>query len=188
MHLIERFKLSNDDVDNKVYLGFLLEYIQIFEDLRPLSMFDSKSFRSVMHDLGSSDEVFITALDRFIQFSVNIINNTEELREEIVDYDDVYQISLVDINFHFLFKISNGSIVYKRGLNRNASFKVRYTKEIFVKVLKREMLGTEAFMKGKIKVDGDLTQGLRFIKLFRIYIRYINSGIKKVWLPPPQQL
>jgi len=151
-------------------------------------MFDSKSFRSVMHDLGTSDEAFITALDRFIRFSVNIVNNTEELREEIIDYEDTYQISLVDINFHFMFKISKGSIVYKKGLNRDTSFRVRYTKDIFVKVLKREMLGTEAFMKGKIKVDGDLTHGLRFIKLFRIFIKYINSGIKKVWLPPSQQL
>ena len=140
-------------------------------------MFDSKSLRSVMHDLGSSDEEFITALDRFIRFSINIINNTEELREEIEDLDDMYQISLVDINFHFLFKLSNGSIVYKKGLNRDASFRVRYTKDIFVKVLKREMLGTEAFMKGKVKVDGDLTQGLRFIKLFRIYIKYIKKDV-----------
>lgn len=150
-------------------------------------MFDSKSFRSVIYDIGVNDEVFITTLDQIIRISVNIINNTEELREEILDHNDIYQLSLVDLNFHFWFKISNGSILYKKGLNRDASFRVRYTKDIFVKVLKREMLGTEAYMKGKIKVDGDLTQGLRFIKLFRIFIKYIDNRIKKVWLPPPQQ-
>ncbi|MFW9867501.1 MAG: SCP2 sterol-binding domain-containing protein [Candidatus Thorarchaeota archaeon] len=143
-------------------------------------MFDSKSFRSVIYDLGANEEVFITTLDQIIRISVNIINNTEELREEILDHNDIYQISLVDLNFHFWFKISNGSILYKKGLNRDASFRIRYTKDIFVKVLKREMLGTEAYMKGKIKVDGDLTHGLRFIKLFRILMKYINNRIKKV--------
>ena len=46
-------------------------------------MLDSKSLRSVIHELGTSDEEFITTVDRLIRVSVRIINNTEELREEI---------------------------------------------------------------------------------------------------------
>ena len=40
------------------------------------------------------------------------------------------------------------------------------------------MSGTDAYMKGKIKVDGNLTQGLRFIKLFRLLLKFINNGVK----------
>ena len=143
-------------------------------------MLDSKGFISVIHDLENNTEEFITALDRIISLGVNIIKNTGELREEIIDYDDIYQILITDINFNFWFKVSNGTIMYKKGINRGASFRVRYRKDIFIKILKREMYGTDAYMKGKIKVDGDLTQGLRFIKLFRIFIKYINNGIKKI--------
>ncbi len=142
-------------------------------------MLDSKSFRSVVHDLETNNEEFITALDRIISFAVNIVKNTEELREEIIDYNDTYQISLTDINFNFWFKVSNGSIVYKKGINRSATFKVRYTKDIFIKILKRDMEGTDAFMKGKIKIDGNLSEGLRFIKIFRLFVKYIDNGIKK---------
>ena len=143
-------------------------------------MLDSKDFRSVIHDLEKNTEEFITALERIIRLGVSIIKNTEELREEIIEYDDIYQISITDINYHFWFKVSNGTILYKKGINRGASFRVKYKKDIFIKILKREMQGTDAYMKGKIQVDGDLTQGLRFIKLFRIYIKYINNGVKKI--------
>jgi len=143
-------------------------------------MLDSKSFRSVIHDLENNDEEFITVLDRIISFAVSIVKNTEELRDEIIDYDDIYQILLTDINFNFWLKISNGSIMYKKGINRSATFKVRYTKDIFINILKRDMAGTDAYMKGKIKVDGNLSDGLRFIKIFRLFIQYVENGIRKI--------
>ncbi|MCK4285725.1 MAG: SCP2 sterol-binding domain-containing protein [Candidatus Lokiarchaeota archaeon] len=143
-------------------------------------MLDSKSFNSVIHELENNDEEFITALDRVISFAINIVRDTEELREEIIDYDDIYQILLTDINFNFWFKVSNGSIVYKKGINRSATFKVRYTKDIFIKILKRDIEGTDAFMKGKIKIDGNLSEGLRFIKIFRLFIKYIEKGMRKI--------
>ena len=143
-------------------------------------MLDSKSFRSVIHDLENNDEEFITVLDRVISFAVSIVKNTEELRDEIIDYDDIYQILITDINFNFWLKISNGSIMYKKGINRSATFKVRYTKDIFINILKRYMAGTDAYMKGKIKVDGNLSDGLRFIKIFRLFIQYVENGIRKI--------
>ena len=141
-------------------------------------MLDSKGFRSVILDLESTNEEFITALNRFIMLAVSIIKNTEDIREEIIDYDDIYQILITDINFNFWIRVSNGTIIYKKGINRESSFRVKYKKDIFIKILKREMSGTDAFMKGKIKVDGNLTQGLRFIKLFRLLLKFINTGVK----------
>ena len=141
-------------------------------------MLDSKGFRSVIHDLESNNEEFITALNRFIMLAVSIIKNTEDISEEIIDYDDIYQILITDINFNFWIRVSNGTIIYKKGINREASCRVKYKKDIFIKILKREMSGTDAFMKGKIKVDGNLTQGLRFIKLFRLLLKFINNGVK----------
>ena len=141
-------------------------------------MLDSKGFRSVIHDLESNNEEFTEGLHQFILVAVNLVKSIGDLREEIVDYDDVYQISITDLNFNFFIKISNGTILYKKGINREASFRVKYKKDIFIKILKREMSGTDAFMKGNIKVDGNLTQGLRFIKLFRLLLKFINNGVK----------
>ncbi|MFX1376682.1 MAG: SCP2 sterol-binding domain-containing protein [Promethearchaeota archaeon] len=141
-------------------------------------MLDSKSIRSVLHDLESNNEEFITVINRFITIAVKLIRDVEELREEIIDYDHIYQIFITDINFNFWIKISNGTITYREGINREASFRVKYEKEIFIKILKREMAGSDAYMKGLIKVDGDLTEGLKFIKLFRLLLKFINNGVK----------
>jgi len=143
-------------------------------------MLNSKSFSSVLHDLEDDDEKFIKSLDRIISFAVNIVKNTEELKEEIRDYDDTYQILLTDINFNFWFKVSNGSIIYKKGINRSATFKVKYTKDIFIKILKRDMEGVDAFLRGKIKVDGNLGEGLRFTKIFRLFVKYVENSIGKI--------
>ncbi|MFX0036704.1 MAG: SCP2 sterol-binding domain-containing protein [Candidatus Hermodarchaeota archaeon] len=139
-------------------------------------MLNSKSFNTVINQLEHQDEEFITLLDKIINFVVFKFKTTEELREEIADYDDIYQIIIKGVNFNFWLKLSNGSIVYKEGINRSASFRVTYPKEILIKILKREMYGTDAYMKGIIKVDGDLSQGLRFMKLFRMFLRYLNNG------------
>jgi len=141
-------------------------------------MLDSKKFNSIIHELENKEEEFIAILDKIIKMGVNFLQNTEELREEIMDYDYIYQILVSDINFKFWLKVSRGSIIYKRGINPNATFRVSYTKDIMIKILKREMYGSEAYMKGIIKVDGDLTQGLRYIKVFRLLLKYIKNNFK----------
>ncbi|MFX1322023.1 MAG: SCP2 sterol-binding domain-containing protein [Promethearchaeota archaeon] len=142
-------------------------------------MLDSKKFNSVIHELENKEEEFIAILDKIVKIGVNFVQNTEELREEIMDYDYIYQIQVSDINFNFWLKVSRGSIMYKRGINPNATFRVIYTKDIIIKILKYKMYGYEAYMKGIIKVDGDLTQGLRYIKVFRLLLKYIKNNFKK---------
>ncbi|MFW9819269.1 MAG: SCP2 sterol-binding domain-containing protein [Candidatus Thorarchaeota archaeon] len=142
-------------------------------------MLNSKSLNSVLTNLENHDNELIVVLDKFIKFVIDKFMNTEDLREEIDEINHIYQIIVTDLNFNFWLKISNGSIIYRIGINQNAAFTVKYTKDILIKILKREMDGTDAFMKGLIKVDGDLSQGLRFIKLFRMFLVYLNNGFRK---------
>ncbi len=142
-------------------------------------MLDSKHFNSVLNNLETYDEEFVEVLDKIIKLGVSVARNTEELWEEIIDYDVVYQIYITDLNFNFWLKINKGSIIYKKGINRSASFQVKYTKDLIIKILKREMSGTDAFMRGLIKVDGDLAEGIRFTKLFRLFFKYLDQSYKK---------
>jgi len=142
-------------------------------------MINLKTFNLVLHDLENNHDEFIAVLDRIIKLAVDVFKGTEELQEEILDYNDIYQIIIPEINFNFWLKVSNGSIIYKKGLNPSASFEVIYPKDILLKILKREIHGTDAYMKGIIKVNGDLSQGLRYTRLFRLLLIYINNGFKK---------
>ncbi len=138
-------------------------------------MLELEDINYVIHQLETDTEQFISSFDKIMKLGVNLVKNIEELHEEIIDYDEIYQVFITDINFNFWLKVSNGTIIYEKGLNKNASFKVKYTKDILIQILKRKNYGTDAFMKGLIKVDGNLSQGFKYVKLFRLVLKYLRN-------------
>jgi putative sterol carrier protein len=143
-------------------------------------MSDHNPFISILENLEQNGAKFEYMLDKIIKGVVKIMNDTEELKEELVGYDDIYQTYIVDADFNYWLEVSEGKLRYEKGVNLNALFKINFTKDLIIKILKKEISGTEAFMKGKIKVEGSLTQGLRYIKLFRIFQKYLRkrNGLK----------
>ena len=138
-------------------------------------MSDHNPFISILENLEQNGAKFEYTLDKIIKGVVKIMNNTEELKEELVGYDDIYQTYIVDVDFNYWLEVSEGRLRYEKGVNLNALFKINFTKDLIIKILKEEISGTEAFMKGKINVEGSLTQGLRYIKLFRIFQKYLRK-------------
>lgn len=130
---------------------------------------------SLLDILEKDASQFIRVLDRIIKTGVKIFNSTEELQEELLGFDDIYQTYITDMDFNYWLKVTNGKIEYKRGVNPDAPFKMNFTKDMIVKILKREISGTHAFMRGEINVEGSLTQGLRYIKLFRTFFKYVQN-------------
>ena len=66
-----------------------------------------------------------------------------------------------------------------QGENPKADFKMTFSKELIIKIVKGEISGTEEFMKGRIKVQGDFSRGLRYIKLFRVILRFLKENSNK---------
>ncbi len=130
---------------------------------------------SLLDILEKDASQFVRVLDRIIKIGVKIFNSTEELQEELLGFDDIYQTYITDMDFNYWLKVTNGKIEYKRGVNPDAPFKMNYTKDMIIKILKREISGTDAFMRGEINVEGSLTQGLRYIKLFRTFFKYVQN-------------
>ncbi len=130
---------------------------------------------SLLDILEKDASQFVRVLDRIIKIGVKIFNSTEELQEELLGFDDIYQTYITDMDFNYWLKVTNGKIEYKRGVNPDAPFKMNYTKDMIIKILKRELSGTDAFMRGEINVEGSLTQGLRYIKLFRTFFKYVQN-------------
>ncbi|MHA1460679.1 MAG: SCP2 sterol-binding domain-containing protein, partial [Promethearchaeota archaeon] len=93
----------------------------------------------------------------------------------LVGFDDIYQTSVVDANFDYWLEVSDGKLSYGKGINPKALFKIIFNKDIIIQILKNKISGTDAFMKGKINVEGSLSQGLRYIKLFRIFVKYLRK-------------
>ena len=130
---------------------------------------------SILKNLERNGAKFGYVLDKIIKGVVKIMNNTEELKEELMGYDDIYQTHIIDADFNYWLEVSDGSLRYEKGVNPQALFRINITKDLIIKILRREIIGTEAFMKGKIKVEGSLSQGLRYIKVFRIFEKYLRT-------------
>ena len=128
--------------------------------------------------LEKDDKSFINVLDKLIKNLVKIVNNTEDLNEELIGFDDIYQTFIEDVNFDYWLEVSDG-IRYEKGINPDADFKMTFSKELIIKILKGEISGTEEFMKGRIKIQGDFSRGLRYIKLFRIILRFLEQSSSK---------
>ena len=138
-------------------------------------MSDHNPIISILENLESNGAKFEYFLDKIIKGVVRIMNDTEELKEELMGYDDIYQTYVIDAEFNYWLKVSDGRLYYEKGVNPQALFTIIFTKKLIVQILREEISGTAAFMKGQIKVEGSLSQGLRYIKLFRIFEKYLRK-------------
>ena len=142
-------------------------------------MINTDAINSLLKGLEGNDKEFLRMLDKVIKLGIEVINSTEELKEELLGLDDIYQTYIKDINFSYWFEVSNGVLTYSEGINPKAKFKMTFTKKLIINILKGQESGVDEFMKGKINVEGDLSQGLRYIKLFRLLITYLSKSINK---------
>ncbi len=138
-------------------------------------MLSTKSLNVILDKLINSDQEVIDILDRFIRLGIILIHATEELREEIVDFDELYQFYFSDINFNFWIKVSNGKITYKKGYNENNSIRIYFTRDLILKIFKEEIGGTEAYMKGLLKIHGNLSHAFKIKKFLRELIEYLKE-------------
>ena len=129
----------------------------------------------ILEDLSKNGKKFEYILDKILKAGVSIMNTTEELKEELIGFDDIYQTCIFDANLSYWLEVSHGKLHYEKGVNPQALFKMVFSKDLFIKILKDEIGGADAFMKGKIKVEGSLSQGLRYIKLFRTFFKYLTK-------------
>jgi putative sterol carrier protein len=138
-------------------------------------MSDHNPIISILENLESNGAKFEYFLDKIIKGVVRIMNDTEELKEELMGYDDIYQTYVTDADFNYWLEVSDGRLCYEKGVNPQALFTINITKDLIIKIFREDVSGTDAFMKGNIKVEGTLSQGLRYIKLFRIFEKYLRK-------------
>ena len=138
-------------------------------------MLSTKSFDVILDKLINDDQEVIDNLDRFIRLGITLIHATEELREEIIDFDELYQFYFSDSSFYFWIKLSKGKVTYKKGYNENNSIRIYFTRDLILKIFKEEIGGTEAYMKGLLKIHGNLSHAFKIKKFLRELIEYLKE-------------
>lgn len=143
------------------------------------SMSDTKNFGRILYYLEHEKEEVVELLDKFFQSRIKFIQRHQEILEELQDFKNCYQIHLTDVNFNFWINISDGTITYYRGINKNAITTFDFTKNLIIQILKQEISFSEAYMKGLFKIHGSLSHAFKlrnFIKTLFIYRKnYFNK-------------
>jgi len=142
----------------------------------------TSSIDSLINKLAESDQEVVEILDKFINFGIKLIQTTDELLEEIIDFDTTYQFYITDLSFNFWIGVSKGKITYKKGINKDTSIRIYFTRDLILQIFKGEIQGTEAYMKGLMKVQGNLSHAFKvknFLRLLVDYMKIISKNKNK---------
>ncbi|MFO7797250.1 MAG: SCP2 sterol-binding domain-containing protein [Promethearchaeia archaeon] len=125
------------------------------------------------------NDEFKNLLDKYLQNVTNLFANLDEIKQNFSDMDDIYQFYITDIDFQFWFKIKEGSLSYSQGLNENYDIKFKLTKEVFLKIITLQIQTYDAYMRGLVKSEGELSYVIQFRNFFNEMTEYISFLLKK---------
>jgi len=145
---------------------------------REFTVLTTNSIDLIINKLTDNDQGVVEILDKFINFGIRLIQDTEELQEEIHEFEELFQFHITDLNFIFWIDISKGKITYEKGFNANASIRIYITKDLLLKILKSEISGTEAYMKGLMNVHGSLSHAFKVKNFLRLLMDYLKIESK----------
>ena len=134
-----------------------------------------KRVNPAIKELEKNDDQFMEILMQLGHELLTIFRRYDSLKEEIEDYDEVYQITIEDLKEDIWIEVKNGEISFNRGIHPDASLRMRFTRNTMLRVLKQEMNGADAYMRGLMKVEGTLTEGFRFYSMVRHFFIHLNE-------------
>jgi len=147
-------------------------------------MIDSKVMTLMLHELGSGDEQFKIALDKFIKIGLKIAQDSEDLQEELKLYGNIlFHIYIIDIEFNIWIKKINETLTYNTSFYEKSSVNMNtihfiLTKEVMRKIFMQKIDPTEAWFKGIIKIEGDLSDAIITRNLLKIFFFVFNSFLE----------
>ncbi len=120
-----------------------------------------------------SNEKFKILINKFLNTLVEILATSNQLKKEFIDYDGIYQICITDINFNCWFKLNKGIIIYQKGINKESNITFYIKKGLLLEIIRLKKGASDSYMKGLIKLKGDLSYALKFRNILNLIVKYI---------------
>lgn len=103
----------------------------------------------------------IADLPEFLAVFKEICNESEDVAEEVEDWDRKFQINLSDAD-NFWFKIEDGKFDYGMGEIEEPDVTLEMNGETAAGVFTGEIDATSAYMSGDLKIIGPLPDAVKF--------------------------
>ena len=158
--------------------------------MKAVIKFDSPSGEEQLTDLilsalDSTGDEFIKIMEMCIKRAINIVHESKELQDEFQMYGDlVFHLYFKDEEYNIWINNTQGKLEYcnsmlDRWSEDHPTIHYVLSKMSFKKLVRREMTGAEAYMKGLIQIEGNLSKAIitkNLIKAFFTYLNYFSKN------------
>ena len=143
-------------------------------------MIDSNAILMVLNSLDSSTSSFKSTIDKFIKLGIKIANEIDEFREELEIYEDkLFHIYIKDLDYNIWLKKIGSQFSYNNSYyeeNQESLQIIHFflTKATMKKVITRKIQAPDAFMRGLIKIKGNLADAMIAKNLLSLLFTYMD--------------
>ena len=136
-----------------------------------------KNIDTLLSKLEKDNTQFLSMLDKFIKFNIALVESTEEIREELIHLNKVYQFIIHEDNEilnNFWIEIVEEKIVYQQGINEKANVRLKIAKNVLIRAIKREISLSDYYMRGLIEIDGDMYDIIKLRNVLKYLFDYLT--------------
>ena len=149
-------------------------------------MIDSNTILVILNSLESPRTSFKATIDKFINEAIKIANDSEDFKDELELYHDIiYHIYIYDIDYNIWIKKKGTSLSFNNSfyVENSENSKILHfflTRTSMRKILIRKVPVSDAFMKGLIKINGNLSDAIHAKNLWKLFLVCMDYLAEKI--------
>jgi len=149
-------------------------------------MIDSNTILVILNSLESPRTSFKDTVDKFIKEAIKIANESKDYRDELELYDDIiYHIYIHDIDYNIWIKKKGTSLSFNTSFYEENSENIKIlhcflTRNSMRKILIRKVPVSDAFMRGLIKINGNLSDAIHAKNLWKLFLVCMDYLAEKI--------
>ena len=139
----------------------------------------------ILNSLESPRISFKATIDKFIKEAIKIANVSEDFKDELELYDDIiYHIYIYDIDYNIWIKKKGTSLSFNNSFYEENSENIDIlhcilTRSIMRKILIRKMQASDAYMRGLIEINGNLSNAIHARNLWKTFLACMDYLAEK---------
>jgi hypothetical protein len=146
-------------------------------------MIDSNTINVILNSLESTEGRIKSTLDELIKLILKISHESEEIQDELELYEDIlFHIYVYDVDYNIWLKKVGTTLTFNTSYYENVPEEMNIvhfilSKKVIKKVFALKLDPSDAYMKGLIKIQGNLTHAIIARNLLKIFFRYFKSHL-----------
>ncbi|GAG87158.1 unnamed protein product [marine sediment metagenome] len=148
-------------------------------------MIDSNTILMILNSLESPKNSFKSTIDKFIKIAIKIANDSDDIRDELELYHDIiYHIYIFDADYNIWIKKKGTSLSFNNSIYEENSENVDIlhfllSKNLMKKILMRKVQVPDAFMRGLIKINGNISSAIHARNLWKTFLACMDYLAEK---------